>query len=426
MEIKISSPSTPYSVSAKYLLYSLLLWSPLARGAVHYWHHSVIELFALVILFVLLVEKGVTGNGRYIKTTLDKPLLALLVLNLVSFIFSQARHDSSEGLALLCSYMAIFYVTIHSFRTRRDVLELVYVICGIGLLLTIIGFCKYAGLTLSFWVYEELNYPDTFIAGVFGNHNHLAGYLEMVIPLMLALFLTRTRRGPFLMILLSATIMLIACQILTLSRGGWFSLGISMTFMTLVLMLHKRFRSKKLLALVFASFSVVLFFVLSGTDIFIRALSITDEETVLGMGGRVIIWKGTLAMMKDYLLIGIGPGAFATIFPQYQIAGSAARFYQVHNDYLHFGVELGLLFFPLLGWLFFSLFNTGRKKQQSSSRQVWGISLGAMTGIVAILVHSFVDFNLHIPANAILFTVLAALVVGGPKQEILTRINRNF
>lgn len=40
-----------------------------------------------------------------------------------------------------------------------------------------------------------------------------------------------------------------------------------------------------------------------------------------------------------------------------------------------------------------------------------------MTGIVAILVHSLVDFNLHIPANAILFAVLAALVVGGPKQK---------
>jgi O-antigen ligase len=159
--------------------------------------------------------------------------------------------------------------------------------------------------------------------------------------------------------------------------------------------------------------------VLSGTDLFVRALSMTDEETVLGLNGRMIIWKGTLGMIKDNLLIGIGPGTFATIFPQYQLAGSSARFYQVHNDYLHFLVELGVLFLPLLGWLLLSLFNTGRRKLQSTSRQVWGISLGAMTGIVAILIHSFVDFNLHIPANAILFTVLAALVVGGPKQKAI-------
>jgi O-antigen ligase len=240
-----------------------------------------------------------------------------------------------------------------------------------------------------------------------------------VIPLMLALFLTRTRRGPFLIALIIAVVMVITCHLLTLSRGGWFSLGLALSFMALLLMLHKRFRNKKLLALLFSSFAVVLFFVLSGTDLFVRALSMTDEETVLGMGGRMIIWQGTLGMIKDNLLIGIGPGTFATIFPQYQLAGSAARFYQVHNDYLHFLVELGVLFLPLLGWLLLSLFNAGRRKLQSTSRQVWGISLGAMTGIVAILIHSFVDFNLHIPANAILFTVLAALVVGGPKQKAI-------
>lgn len=139
-----------------------------------------------------------------------------------------------------------------------------------------------------------------------------------------------------------------------------------------------------------------------------------DDETVLGMNGRVLAWKGTLVMIRDFFAIGIGPGTFASVFPQYQPAGTVSRFYQVHNDYLHFLAELGVLFLPLLGWLLFALFNAGRKKLHSTSRQTWGLSLGAMTGIVAILAHSFVDFNLHIPANAILFTVLAALVVGGP------------
>jgi O-antigen ligase len=403
-------------MTAKYLLYALLLFSPLLRGSVQHWHHTMIELFALAILFVLLLEKGLTGNPRFRTTTLGKPIMALLILCLVALVFSQARHESAEALILLLSYVAIFYATIHCIRTREDVLELVYVICGIALLLAIVGVLKFVGLIPAFWVYDELNYPNSFLSGVYGNHNHLAGYLEMVIPLLLALFLTRTRRGSILMVLLTTVTFVIACQIFTLSRGGWFSLGISLSFMTLVLLLHKRFERKKLLALLFGSFAVLLFFVLSGTDLFMRALSLSDEETVLGMGGRVIIWKGTFAMMKDYLFIGIGPGTFATIFPQYQPAGSTARFYQVHNDYLHFVAEMGLLFIPLLGWLLFSLFRAGYKKLQSTSRQTWGITLGAMTGIIAILAHSFVDFNLHIPANAILFIVLAALIAGEQKQ----------
>lgn len=415
MDKKISSP---YSVTAKYLLYSLLLFTPLARGSVHYWQHTVIELFTLAMVLVLFLEKGITGKPVRQKTDLDNPILVLLFLSIVAWFFSQAAADSREALGLLLSYSAIFFVTVYTIRTRRDVLELVYVICGISLLLAFIGFCKYAGFTLSFWVYEELNYPDAFISGVYGNHNHLAGYLEMAIPLMFALFLTRSRRGLLLTLFVTLVTLVVCCHILTLSRGGWVSLGLSLSFMTLMLMFHKRFRNKKLLALLFSSLALVLFFVLSGSDLFVRALSLTDDEVVLGMGGRMIIWKGTLAMIKENILIGTGPGTFASLFPQYQPAGSTSRFYQVHNDYLHFLVELGGLFLPLLGWLLYSLFNAGRKKMRSSSRQVRGVTLGAMTGIVAILVHSFVDFNLHIPANALLFTVLAALVVAGSQYKM--------
>jgi len=157
--------------------------------------------------------------------------------------------------------------------------------------------------------------------------------------------------------------------------------------------------------------------VLSGADIFQRVLTVTDNETVLGMNGRTIIWQGTLAMFQDYSIIGTGPGTFATVFPQYQPAGTTARFYQVHNDYLHFLVELGLFSVPLFCWILFSLCRTASRKLKSSSRQTWGITLGALTGIVAILVHSLVDFNLHIPANAILFTVLVGLIVGGPLRR---------
>lgn len=193
---------------------------------------------------------------------LDKPIVALLGLCSVSFLLSQAANDSAEAFALLLSYVAIFYATIYSSRTREEVLELVYVICGIGVLLTCIGFFKYAGTTLSIWVYDELNYPAAFLSGVYGNHNHLAGYLEMVIPLMLALFLTRTRRGLTLIVLVSLVIVCLVGHILTLSRGGWFSLGVSLSFMTIVLMFHDRFAGKKLLALIFVSCALLVLFVL--------------------------------------------------------------------------------------------------------------------------------------------------------------------
>jgi RsiW-degrading membrane proteinase PrsW (M82 family) len=61
--------------------------------------------------------------------------------------------------------------------------------------------------------------------------------------------------------------------------------------------------------------------------------------------------------------------------------------------------------------MMFKFYKKGFHKLNNPSRLVRGITIGAMAGITAILVHSIGDFNLHIPANALLFSVLAALVV---------------
>jgi hypothetical protein len=58
-----------------------------------------------------------------------------------------------------------------------------------------------------------------------------------------------------------------------------------------------------------------------------------------------------------------------------------------------------------------ALYRKGFIKLKNPSRLVRGTTLGALSGITAILVHSISDFNLHIPANALLFAILAALVV---------------
>ncbi len=82
-----------------------------------------------------------------------------------------------------------------------------------------------------------------------------------------------------------------------------------------------------------------------------------------------------------------------------------------YNDYLHFTSKAGLPLIPIVVWMIIALYRKGFKKLKNPSRLVRGITLGAMSGITAILIHSFGDFNLHISVNAILFTVLGALVV---------------
>ncbi|GAH61940.1 unnamed protein product [marine sediment metagenome] len=126
-------------------------------------------------------------------------------------------------------------------------------------------------------------------------------------------------------------------------------------------------------------------------------------------------------MIQDYPVLGIGPGTFAFIFTQYQPPGLTSHYTMAHNDYLHFTSEVGLPLIAIIVWMIIALYRKGFRKLKNPSRLVRGITLGSMSGITAILVHSISDFNLHIPANALLFTVLGALVVAPLPQHDMSR-----
>lgn len=160
---------------------------------------------------------------------------------------------------------------------------------------------------------------------------------------------------------------------------------------------------------------------LLGSNVVERVFTLTEEDAFTSYQGRNIAWSGTLEMIGDYPLLGVGPGNYADIFTQYQPPGMNTRFYYAHNDYLQYIAELGMPVVAFMVWILTLIFAEGVKKLKSRSRQTWGITLGALTGIVAILFHSLVDFNLHIPANTLLFITLAALVMAdikpAPKKE---------
>jgi O-antigen ligase len=105
------------------------------------------------------------------------------------------------------------------------------------------------------------------------------------------------------------------------------------------------------------------------------------------------------------------------MFTQYQPPGLGRRFLNAHNDYLQFTAELGWFLPPLLLFIGFTLYRNGFEKLRNPSRLVRGTTLGALAGITALLCHSLIDFNLHIPANALLFTVLAAIALAPSPHE---------
>jgi O-antigen ligase len=406
------------SIIPRYAIYALLIFTPLARASVQGWAITIIYMLSLIALTAFLLEKSITWEWKWIKTPLDLPILCLLLLCFLSTIFSLHRFTSIWSTILLINYLTIFYLTIHLTRTRSQFRQVIYLIIGVAGFLSIFGLFKKLGANpFPWWDYTDLKYSPDFLSSTYGNHNHLAGYLEMATPLTLGLFLVGYRHG-VVSILVYLSFLLLIALVLTLSRGGWMSALMGFAFMAFALLTSRYFQRKKLLmALIGGSLALALI-VLASTPVVERVRTVMEKEEEASLYSRVLVWGGVMHMMGDHPLLGIGPGTFPIVFTQYQPPGFASRYFYAHNDYLHFTSEVGLPLIVIISWMVIALYRKGFKKLKDPSRLVRGTTLGAMSGITAILFHSISDFNLHIPANALLFTVLVAIVVAPlPKQE---------
>jgi len=401
------------------LFAALLFFAPLARGAVQPWAQAVMMAGACLLAAALLVEKALTGAVILPRTALDKPFLALAVLFGLSLAFGQARDDGFEALALLAVYAVIFYAARHLAANRAGQRHVVYLLITLAAVVALIALFKRFSpqLTPVWWHYDGLSSGNS-TAGPYGNHNHLAGLLEMIIPLVFGLFLTRPRRGPALFLLLYLAILLVTTHILALSRGGWFSLSVGLLIMIATLLAQKRFTRKKLLLGITGGLLLVFLFILASTHVVERFLTMTDEGAVLDLAGRVTAWKGCLRMIAAHPFLGTGPGSFSALFPAWQPPGITVRFFYAHNDYLQYAAELGLAAVAIILWIVVILARLVIKQASQPSRQIWGISFGAGIGILTIILHSFVDFNLHIPANAAVFAALLGLLLSNSHSGV--------
>jgi len=390
----------------------LLIFTPLARGSVQDWAITTIHLLTLIALASFLLENSLVWRWKWIKTPLDKPILVVIILSILSTIFSVHKYTSIWSVVLLINYAVIYYLIIHTFRTRSELRQLVYLVIGVAAFISLFGIFKWSGVNpFSWWEYTDILQTPGRLTATYGNANHLAGYIEMTLLLTIGFSLTGVGGGKRILII-PITIVLLAALILSLSRGGWSGAIAGLALMITILMTAHRLRSKKLVLTLSAGIVAAAIIVLSTGPVVDRIITVTEGNPEINMYSRLVGWRGVVNMIKDYPLLGSGPGTFSTVYTQYQPPGLGKRRFYAHNDYMHFISEVGMGLSIVIVWLIVALYGRGHKKIKNPSRLVRGTTLGALAGITAILFHSFVDFNLNIPANAILFTVLAAVATG--------------
>jgi O-antigen ligase len=172
------------------------------------------------------------------------------------------------------------------------------------------------------------------------------------------------------------------------------------------------------LALVVALFGGVV--LLGGEEALTRMVGSvnTDDPTT----GRAHFWSVTVDIIKHHPWVGTGLGAFGVVYTGYDSRNGMYRLEQAHNDYLQVLSDGGILGAVLGLFFVVSLFRMGFARRESRDDFRRGVATGALAGCFAVLVHSFFDFTLHTPANALLFLVLAALAtMNGRVEDVQSR-----
>ncbi|MGH9435648.1 MAG: O-antigen ligase family protein [Terriglobia bacterium] len=339
-------------------------------------------------------------------------------------------HATLQHLLKFLAYLGAFALAAYVFDSRQKKSLLVRVLIVLGLFEAAYGIVQYLADWQRIFTYKKVFYLG-MATGTFINHNHFAGFLELTFPFMLAtafyyfqIWQDGHRRGPARVDPATASaagiqsliyaFLLVVCVVAVIfsrSRGGILSSFFAIIVIGFLSQVKTR---RKAWFLGLASF--VLIAVIYGIWIGLNPV-LARFEALRGAGaqsieseGRLPTWKATLEIIRHHPLTGTGLGTFRYAFPHVQTYMFTYHFTHAHNDYLEFLSETGwpgvlLLFVPilvLLGLMIHSFVTDARRYRPA-------VTLGCIGGVVALLCHSVTDFNLHIPANALVFAVVLGI-----------------
>ena len=227
-----------------------------------------------------------------------------------------------------------------------------------------------------------------------------------------------TEEGCKLILFSFFIVLMVGALFLSSSRGGIISFSGSMAF--LLLMIIKREKGRQsifiIIGLLISVFSLLIW--MGIRPLIEEFSSIQDLSKDYDIQYRFQNWKDAIKLSRDFPLFGVGLEIFSSIFRKYKTLELQYYYLYLENDYLQLLCEMGIFGFGIFLWFILSFFR--QIGSGYSKYEVEGISsvryisfYGCLTGVIAVMIHSFWDFNMHIPSNALLLSMLLGLAISG-------------
>ncbi|MCF0120421.1 MAG: O-antigen ligase family protein, partial [Oscillospiraceae bacterium] len=363
---------------------------------------KIVIALAVVSALSMFLAYGLDENRRIAYSPSNRFALLYIFIYAVATAASVTLKSSIYVGAVSVCFMFFCIVLQSAVESRWQLDGLIYAVVICGAAVSLFGIYQYVfGITGSgSWIDDDMfSNVKMRVYSTLQNPNVLAEYLLLVIPVSFALILckgSKLRRSVFAVI----TALMLLCLVLTYSRGGWLGLIIAMA--VFLVMLDRRF-------IVLGIFGVAALVVVMPQTIIARFSSIGNMADT-STSYRVSIWLGTLAMLKDYWLCGIGPGtdAFNKVYPYYCFNAISAP--HSHNLYLQIICDCGItgiivFCLMLLAW-FRNLFSAIRRETDKDSKI---LQMALSSSMIGFLVQSATDYSFYNYRVMLMFWAFIAL-----------------
>jgi len=393
----------------------LFAFSVLSLGAVEVWSQSILEIgTAALFLWWGLVAFRDSGANIYWNPLLG-PLLGLIGIGLLQLLFQGTADPflTRTMLLKLGAYLLALFLVAQAFRARKDLQKLAWFVMVFCFAVSLLGIIQHftSGSEI-YWLSDLKIEGDPF--GPYVNRNHFAGFVELTLPIGLALMAFHGVRRDLVPLATLLTIVPISALVLSASRAGIIGFGLEVGILVLLARSRHVWQGRRATVAAIVALAALALIAWVGTGRAVAKFSTLSVHDV-SLSRRVSMFRGAAHIFFDHPIKGCGLGTLVDVFPGYENAYDGRVVDHAHDDYIEALAETGLLG-GLCGVAFlWALWREGRKSfQAEQGRFSRGLHAGAIMAVCGLLLHSFADFNLQIPSNALLFLLQAYLVTSPP------------
>jgi O-antigen ligase len=400
------------------LVLFILVWAPLAFGSTGPVAFLVIQAVTALVIALWAIRWWAQRPFRLLWPPVCWAVLVFLLYALCRCQLVDVQYVGHQQLTRVIVYAALFFAVLNNLNRRESATIVAMTLVIVAFALAFVGVVQFARHMPAIW---GVTRPAQYInraSGTFINPNNFAAYLEAIVPLTLA-YAMMSRFGAITKVLLAyAALAMLAGIAASISRGGILAIAAALVLFCLTLLAQRDCWLPALVTL--AGLLLAGLVCASQFESLQRRFATGIRQEKADPSSRLDYWRAARQLYARNPAWGIGPGHYDVEFAQVRPWRVQGRPEYVHNDYLNTLCEWGAVGVGIVaaacGLLAWGVERTWRAVRRPANDfgarkgDRTAFLLGASFGLLAVMIHCVVDFNMQIPADAITVVTLMALI----------------